>query len=127
MIGTAICRSLQTPKIPPPPPRNPEIPKSLKNVFSGRKARSVKKVSKKPPNTRKKVESVSKRGLFRHFFDTPGRKARERLFETLGDFGARNETFVCGGSNRNSLPFGFAVPWTGLHGGGNSDPLPMSS
>ena len=33
-----------------------------------------------------KHSKISVRGLFRHFFDTPGREARERLFETFWGF-----------------------------------------
>ena len=33
-----------------------------------------------------KDSKISVRGLFRHFFDTPGREARERLFETFWGF-----------------------------------------
>ena len=61
-------------------------------------ARSVKKVSKKSPNTDFVVffDSFSGHlGLFRHF-DTPGREAREVLFETFfGDFGARGCGHSC--------------------------------
>ena len=67
----------------------PKSPKSLKKVFPGLPARSVKKVSKKSQMTRKRVKNDSKttvRGLFRHFFDTPGGEAWEVLFETFWGF-----------------------------------------
>ena len=74
-IAIPINRSLH---IPPAP----ESPKSLKKVFPGLPVRSVKKVSKKPQRTRKRVKT-SVRGPFRHFFDTTGREAREDLLETF--------------------------------------------
>ena len=55
----------------------PEIPESLKTVFPGLLAQSVKQVSKNSQKYGKYVK-ISVQGLSRHFFDTPG-----VLFETL--------------------------------------------
>ena len=80
-----------------PQPRAPKAPKSLKKDFPGLPARSVKTVSKKSPNTDFVVFLtlfLGHLGLFRHFFDTPGREAREPLWRLFGDFGARG----CGDS-----------------------------
>ena len=60
--------------------------KRLKKVVSGLSARSAKKVSKK---CRRSAEEVPKRDFletfptFRHLFGTPGRQARDDLFETI--------------------------------------------
>ena len=81
-IAIPIYRSLHRPE-----PRNPQ--KSLKKVWPGLPAQSVKKVSKKSPNTRFRLllDSFSgPLGLLRHFFGTPGREAREDLFETFVGF-----------------------------------------
>ena len=75
-----------------PHPRAPKSQKSLKTAFPGIPARSVKKVSKKSqndPKTSQKDYKISVRGLFRHFFDTPGGEAREDRFETFLGFRAR--------------------------------------
>ena len=61
-------------------PLGPKSPKSLKKV---------KKVPQNVPNDLKKSQKdykISVRGLFRHFFDTPGREAREVPFETFWGF-----------------------------------------
>ena len=65
-----------------------QYPKSLKKVFPGLPARSVKKASKSPkePEKSQKAVKIRARGLFRHFFDTPGDFAREDLFETFWRF-----------------------------------------
>ena len=81
-IAIPIYRSLHS-------PLTPKSPKSLKKVFPGLPAQSVKKVSKKSLNTHFRVllDSFSgPLGLFRHFFGTPGREAREDLFETFWGF-----------------------------------------
>ena len=78
-------------------PLDPKSSKSLKKVFPGLLARSVKKVSKKSKMTRKRVKKTTK-SVFGDFFDTfltlragrPG-KSFLRLF---GDFGPRG----CGDS-----------------------------
>ena len=54
----------------PGPPR-PECQKSVENL-----------VPKNPKKSQKGV-TISVRGLFRHFFDTPGQEAQEDLFETF--------------------------------------------
>ena len=48
---------------------------------------------------------IKVRGLFRHFFDTPGREAREHLFETFSGFRGSGvvETPVYGDCNRKAL------------------------
>ena len=64
-------------------------------------------MSKKVPNDPKKSQKgykISVRGLFRHFFDTPGRESFLRRF---GDFGAR----ACGDScNRNASKADGGIP-----------------
>ena len=90
-----------------PHPRAPKPPKSLKKVFPGLPARSVKKVSKKSQMTRKRVKKTTTSvhlGLFRHFFDTPGREAREHLFETFWGVSGLGgvETPAYGDCNRNA-------------------------
>ena len=72
-----------------PHPRAPESPKSLKKDFPGLPVGSVKKVSKKSPNTDFEVFFSGHLALFRHFFDTPGREAREHHFETFWGFRAQ--------------------------------------
>ena len=68
-----------------PHPRARKSPKSLKKDFPGLPAWSVKKVSKK--SLCSLFDSFSGHlGLFRHFFDTLGREAREVLFETFWGF-----------------------------------------
>ena len=68
-------------------PRAPKATKSLKKVFP----RSVKKVSKKSPNTDFVVFLTPFRVIWDFFntFDTPGRDAREHPFETFCGFRAR--------------------------------------
>ena len=70
-------------------PSGPEIPKkSLKGV-PGPPGPECQKTVEKVPNDPKKSQKdykISVRGLFRHFFDTPGGEAREVLFETFWGF-----------------------------------------
>ena len=67
-------------------------PKSLKKSQKGVPGRpgsecekSVEKVRNDPKKSQKDYK-ISVRGLFRHFFDTPGREAWEDLFETFCGF-----------------------------------------
>ena len=105
---------LQSPEteVSRPSDLGPKFPKSRKKVFPGLTARSIKKVSKKSPNTDCETFLTvfsGALGLFRHFFDTPGREAREDLFETFwGDFGLsvpknRNRRKIAAFSNRKVL------------------------
>ena len=83
-MGTAIYRSPKALCA-----RNPQ--KVSKRVFPGRPARSVKKC-RKSPRTLIVAPFDSFLGplrLFRPFFDTPGREAREDLFETFWGFRAQ--------------------------------------
>ena len=80
-IGAAIYRSLHTPE-----PRNPQ---KVSKGGSRASRPGVSKKCRKVPNNPKKSQKdykISVRGLFRHFFDTPGREAREVLFETFWGF-----------------------------------------
>ena len=69
-----------------PHPRAPESPKKSQKGLPGPPGpecqKSVEKVPNDPKKSRKDYK-ISVRGLFRHFFDTPGREAREVLFETF--------------------------------------------
>ena len=72
-----------------PHPRAPKSPKSLKKDFPGLPARSVKKVSKKPPSADFAVFLTLFRVIwdfFDTFFATPGREALEVLFQTFWGF-----------------------------------------
>ena len=88
-----------------PHPRAPESPKSLKKDFPGLPVGSVKKVSKKCPNT----DFVVFFTLFRviwHFFDTflalrAGRPGNT-ILRLFGDFGPRGPRDSCICSNRKS-------------------------
>ena len=67
----------------------PEIPKKSQKGVPGRPGPECQKSVEKVPNDPKKNQkdcSISVRGLFRHFFDTPGRDAREHIFETFWEF-----------------------------------------
>ena len=82
--GLFLCdwsRHIQESRGPP----GPKSPKRLKKVFPGLPAQSVKKVSKKSQMTRKWVKKTTK-SVFGDFLDTPGREAREGLFETFWGF-----------------------------------------
>ena len=78
-------------------PPSPEIPeKSRKGVPGPECQKSVEKVPNDPKMSQKDYK-ISVRGLFRHFFDTPGREAREHLFETFRGFrgsGARRLLYM---------------------------------
>ena len=70
-------------------PPTPEIPKKSQKGVPGPPGPECPKSVEKVPNDSKMSQKDSKkgvRGLFRHFFDTPGREARERLFETFWGF-----------------------------------------
>ena len=89
-----------------PQPRALESPKSLKKVFLGLPAGSVKKVSKKSANTDFLFffDSLSVLWDFFDTFDTSGRQAREDLLRLLGISGLGGaDTPVYCGSNRKSL------------------------
>ena len=70
----------------PPSPETPE--KSQKGVPGPPGPECQKRVEKVPndPKMSQKDYKISVRGPFRHFFDTPGREARERLSETFRGF-----------------------------------------
>ena len=83
-MGTAIYRSLDTPE-----PRNP---RKVSKRCSRASRPGVPKKCRKSPRTLILLVFLTHFqviwDLFRHFFDTPGREAREHLFETFrGGFG----------------------------------------
>ena len=85
----------------------PEIPKkSQKGVPRGPGPECQKSVEKVPndPKKSQKDYKISVRGLFRHFFATPGRDPWERLFETFWGISGLGgvETPVYGDCNRKS-------------------------
>ena len=70
-------------------PPSPEIPKKSQKGVPGPPGPECQKSVEKVPNDPKKSQKdykISVRGLFRHFFDTPGGEAREVLFETFWGF-----------------------------------------
>ena len=80
---------LQSPYTGVSTPPTPEIPKkSQKGVPGPPGPECQKSVEKVPAHPFWSLfDSFSSHlGLFRHFFDTPGREARERLFETFWGF-----------------------------------------
>ena len=59
-----------------------------------------------------KDHKISVRGLFRHFFDTPGREAREHLFETFRGFqGSGAWRLLCVGLTIVSQGLVFCLPF----------------
>ena len=75
----------------------PEVPGGSQNGVPGPPGPECQKCVLKVPNDPKRSQKDYKnsaRGLFRHFFDTPGGEAQEVLFETFGDLGAQG----CGDS-----------------------------
>ena len=85
----ALKLRLQSPYTGVSTPPTPEIPKkSQKGVPGPPGPECQKSVEKVPAHPFWSLfDSFSSHlGLFRHFFDTPGREARERLFETFWGF-----------------------------------------
>ena len=79
---------LEPPYTGVPRPFGPEIPKKSQKGLPGHpgpECQSVEKVPKDPKKSQKDIK-ISVRGLFRHFFDTPGGEAWEDLFETFRGF-----------------------------------------
>ena len=88
-ISLCLCLRLQSPYTGVSTPPTPEIPKKSQKGVPGPPGpecqESVEKVPAHPFWSL--FDSFSSHlGLFRHFFDTPGREARERLFETFWGF-----------------------------------------
>ena len=80
---------LEPPYTGVPRPSGPEIPKKSQKGVPGPLGLECRKSVEKVPNDSKRGQKdykISVRGLFRHFFDTPGREAREDLFETFWGF-----------------------------------------